>query len=82
MIVHLDLDAFFASCERLLNPGLKNRPIAVGGRGDPFIFDPKSRHDIDVTLEKAVHSSRHFSTMPRTVSETILSKTAKSGVSS
>jgi DNA polymerase-4 len=53
MIVHLDLDAFFASCERLLNPGLKNRPIAVGGRGDPFIFDPKSRHDIDVTLENS-----------------------------
>ncbi|BDY13270.1 DNA polymerase Y family protein [Hydrogenimonas cancrithermarum] len=53
MIIHLDLDAFFASCERLLNPGLKNRPIAVGGRGDPFIFDQKSGHNIDVTLENS-----------------------------
>ncbi|WOE70175.1 DNA polymerase IV [Hydrogenimonas thermophila] len=50
MIIHLDLDCFFASCERLLNPVLKNRPIAVGGRGDPFIFSQKSRKNIDVTL--------------------------------
>ena len=50
MIIHLDLDCFFASCERLLNPALKNRPIAVGGRGDPFIFSQKSHKNIDVTL--------------------------------
>ena len=43
MIVHLDLDAFFASAERINNPALHNRPIAVGGRADPFIFDKKSK---------------------------------------
>lgn len=30
-IVHLDLDSFFVSCERLLNSSLNNIPIIIGG---------------------------------------------------
>jgi DNA polymerase IV len=30
-LLHADLDAFYASVEQLLYPGLRNRPIAVGG---------------------------------------------------
>lgn len=30
-IVHIDLDTFFVSCERLLNPELNNKPVLVGG---------------------------------------------------
>lgn len=33
-ILHLDLDTFFVSCERLIDSSLKNRPILVGGTGD------------------------------------------------
>ena len=53
MIIHLDLDCFFASCERLRDPSLRGRPIAVGGRGDPFIFAQASRRNLDVTLENS-----------------------------
>ncbi|RDY57926.1 DNA polymerase IV [Flagellimonas nanhaiensis] len=33
-ILHLDLDTFFVSCERLLDSRLMHRPILVGGTGD------------------------------------------------
>lgn len=29
---HIDLNAFFASCEELLDPSLKGKPLAVGGK--------------------------------------------------
>ncbi|MBN2896148.1 MAG: DNA polymerase IV [Campylobacterales bacterium] len=41
MIIHLDLDSFFASAERTRNLSLVGKPLIIGGRGDPFIFDPK-----------------------------------------
>ena len=30
-ILHLDLDAFFASVEQLKNSSLKNKPLIIGG---------------------------------------------------
>ena len=33
-IVHLDLDTFFVSVERLINPKLIGKPVLVGGSGD------------------------------------------------
>ncbi len=39
MKIHLDLDCFFASCERVLDSSLCGKPIAVGGRSDEGIFD-------------------------------------------
>jgi|TARA_B110000908_G_scaffold74053_1_gene89215 DNA polymerase-4 len=33
-ILHLDLDTFFVSCERLIDSRLQKRPLLVGGTGD------------------------------------------------
>jgi len=43
MILHLDLDSFFASVHRRDDPTLSNRPIAVGGRSNLKIFDRAKR---------------------------------------
>lgn len=33
-IVHMDLDTFFVSCERLINSKLNNKPVLIGGTSD------------------------------------------------
>ncbi|MEA3417928.1 MAG: DNA polymerase IV [Campylobacterota bacterium] len=41
MFLHIDIDSFFASAERSIDPSLKNIPMAVGGRSNLEIFNPK-----------------------------------------
>ena len=33
-IVHMDLDTFFVSCERIIDSRLNNKPILIGGTSD------------------------------------------------
>lgn len=33
-IVHMDLDTFFVSCERLIDSALNNKPVLIGGTSD------------------------------------------------
>ena len=70
MILHLDLDSFFVSAERTRNHALVGRPVIVGGRGDPFIFDVKPARDKKLvqlnqgafvpTLFHAEHDASHY----------------------
>ncbi len=57
MILHLDLDCFFAAAHRINNPQLDNIPIAVGGRSNLAIFDRKKSSKQLSAIEGAFTSS-------------------------
>ncbi|MCK5348413.1 MAG: DNA polymerase IV, partial [Desulfobacula sp.] len=42
MILHIDMDAFFASIEQRDNPGLKNRPVIVSGNSKRSVVSTAS----------------------------------------
>ncbi len=44
MKIHIDLDCFFVSAERIIDPSLKGKPVGVGGRSDQYIFSRQSTH--------------------------------------
>jgi len=57
MILHLDLDCFFAAAHRIGNPYLQNIPIAVGGRSNLSIFDKAKQSRELSKIEGAFTSS-------------------------
>jgi DNA polymerase-4 len=57
MILHMDLDTFFASAHRIDDPSLRGIPIAVGGRSNLNIFDAKKQTKTFSYLNGAFASS-------------------------
>ncbi|SFV52508.1 DNA polymerase IV [hydrothermal vent metagenome] len=39
MIIHVDIDSFFVSATRVVDPSLEGKPVAIGGRSDTKIFE-------------------------------------------
>jgi DNA polymerase-4 len=57
MILHLDLDCFFAAAHRIDSPELHNIPIAVGSRSNLSIFDTTTQKRQLSKIEGAFTSS-------------------------
>ena len=44
MKIHIDIDCFFASAARIVDPSLENIAIAIGGRSDTKIFNKEAKN--------------------------------------
>ena len=42
VILHIDLNAFFATCHQIENPSLRGKPIAVGGKNEKGVLSTAS----------------------------------------
>ncbi|WP_434636792.1 DNA polymerase IV [Sulfurimonas sp. NW7] len=44
MKIHIDIDCFFVSAARILEPSLEHKPVAIGGRSDTKIFTKDAKN--------------------------------------
>ncbi len=43
MKIHIDIDCFFVSAARIIEPELEHKPVAIGGRSDTKIFNKDAK---------------------------------------
>ncbi|MDQ7042867.1 MAG: DNA polymerase IV [Sulfurimonas sp.] len=44
MKIHIDIDCFFVSAARIIEPELNHKPVAIGGRSDTKIFNKDAKN--------------------------------------
>lgn len=60
MLIHIDLDCFFASAERTIDPSLKGKPLAIGNRGDVSIFSHVKKRTFSFNDNKGAFSGASY----------------------
>ncbi|MFH1622404.1 MAG: DNA polymerase IV [Candidatus Omnitrophota bacterium] len=77
MILHIDMDAFFASVEQAINPALKDKPLIVGSRNNKYhtVVCAASYEAKRLGIDSGMSTKEAFSICPE--AEFITSNSAK-----